>query len=352
MKKKTLIGAIGAAVLIAGCAVTPAYAESSELSDSQLLSLLQQHGVDTTSGLVDSGEAPAEGAASARATTDTPSGEDSQIVEEVYYTADVAVPASSDGDISVKSQFGDIEISLPDPGSDSRSEVSDRVSSFTHGDGSISAPIVRDNGVQVITVISSPDAPETYSYEVGLDGGRLQLEDNGAVSVYAADGSFVGGFAAPWATDNTGAAVPTSYSVSDGVLTQTVEHQNQDVAYPIVADPNYSSGPFTKSTVSAYSASNPGYKVSAWLSASGRVVHVAQPGVFSAQGWGVLKANHPGYVLSGGKDRPTMKQQWDCHIVGGLAEWDSWDLETGRPSNPNWGTRIGTVWPPALICNW
>jgi hypothetical protein len=146
--------------------------------------------------------------------------------------------------------------------------------------------------------------------------------------------------------------VPTSYAVSADRLIQTIDHRSQAIAYPVVADPNYSSGPFTKSTVSAYSASNPGYKVSAWLSASGRAVYLGQPGVFSAMGWGVLRDNHPGYVLSGGQDRPNMKQQWDCHISGGWAEWDSWDLETGRPSNPNWPSRIGTVWPPALICNW
>lgn len=120
----------------------------------------------------------------------------------------------------------------------------------------------------------------------------------------------------------------------------------------MVADPNYSSGVLSKSTVSAYKASNPGYKVSAWLSAGGRTSALSAPWAFSQAGWGILKKNHPGYVLTGGKDRPTMKQQWDCHVAGWFAEWGSFDLETGRASNPNWGSRIGTVWPASLVCNW
>jgi hypothetical protein len=40
-------------------------------------------------------------------------------------------------------------------------------------------------------------------------------------------------------------------------------------------------------------------------------------------------------------DTPAMKQQWDCHVAGswgqdGVSQNQSWDLELGRSSNPNW----------------
>lgn len=57
-----------------------------------------------------------------------------------------------------------------------------------------------------------------------------------------------------------------------------------------------------------------------------------------------------------------MSQQWDCHAVGALPEaiWGNgtWDLETGRPDNPDWGataaeriTSSGS-WAPGKACSW
>jgi len=52
-----------------------------------------------------------------------------------------------------------------------------------------------------------------------------------------------------------------------------------------------------------------------------------------------------------------MLQQWDCHVVGGLLEWGTFDLELGRESNPDWASSIpGRVvdagFVPAAACNW
>ncbi len=49
---------------------------------------------------------------------------------------------------------------------------------------------------------------------------------------------------APWAVDANGISVPASYEVlGDGTVTMHVEHDD-DVAYPVVADPAYTGGGF------------------------------------------------------------------------------------------------------------
>ncbi|MGH3691609.1 MAG: hypothetical protein ACRDT7_15775 [Microbacterium sp.] len=362
MKKafpRWVAGAAAASLCIgAVAAVPPAAASPSSTGAADVLSLLAQHGVDITGAYADEllevdvsarsidGDARLEG-------NELDAESDLAIIEETVYTAEVRVPQASDGAITVDSEFGDIAISLPEAGSGARVPLSDRVSSYAHDDGSTSVPIIRDNGFQILTVVDDQGAPESYSYKVELDGGRMELVDSGAVIVFGAQNEIVGTFDVPWARDDNGASLTTRYTVEGDVLTQIVEHRDAEgVSYPVLADPSYSSGVLSKSTVSSYSASNPGYKVSAWVSAAGRAALLVDSLLFSHEGWKILKANHPGYVLSGGKDRPTMKQQWDCHVTGWVAEWGSFDLETGRSSNPNWVSRIGTVWPASLVCNW
>ena len=57
-------------------------------------------------------------------------------------------------------------------------------------------------------------------------------------------------------------------------------------------------------------------------------------------------------------DKPAMKQQWDCHVVGNWASADpDFDLELGRTSNPDWavdwGPRFSTSGGAlSSICNW
>lgn len=86
-------------------------------------------------------------------------------------------------------------------------------------------------------VIAAETAPTEYRFAFTVDGqpATLRPTDGGGVEVLSATGDIVNSIAPAWATDATGAAVPTSYSVQGDVLVQTVDHRG--AAYPVVADP-------------------------------------------------------------------------------------------------------------------
>ena len=69
---------------------------------------------------------------------------------------------------------------------------------------------VFDSGVQVSTVIQSPRADHSFTYPVTLPvGAHIESTPDGGVIFLAADGTLLGGFAAPWARDAHGSNVAT-----------------------------------------------------------------------------------------------------------------------------------------------
>ncbi len=87
-------------------------------------------------------------------------------------------------------------------------------------------------------VCARPVASEPTQYEYSLslpEGASLEAISDGSVAVVGSDGIVIGLFAAPWAKDATGAAVPTHYEIEGTALTQVVQHGS--AAYPVVADP-------------------------------------------------------------------------------------------------------------------
>ncbi|RKN67327.1 hypothetical protein D7252_06875 [Microbacterium sp. CGR2] len=98
--------------------------------------------------------------------------------------------------------------------------------------------IHEDSTVQVATFISSDEAPTRYDYVLDLpEGVTLSLEGTGAV-LLDVTGHEVGAFASPWAKDANGKDVATHYEVDGATLTQIV-NLDGDIAYPVVADPSY-----------------------------------------------------------------------------------------------------------------
>jgi len=337
---------------------TGAQAQDAGLSDSAILSLLRDNGVTTEPPLFD-GEQPAQtlrpslGDDQVTTLTEEPiASAPEDLLEEVVYTSEVVIPDESAGSIEVSSDQGaDFTFSMPDVGAAQREELAAGIDAFRHDTDVVSVTVTQTNGVQVVTLITDDSAPTTYSYDLELNGGEAVPVESGAILIFDAEGALEGVFEPAWAYDSAGNSVPTRYELDGSTLTQVVEH-DANTSYPVVADPKYTSGVLDKSDVSTYSSKNPGYKVSAWLSAGGRFVLGVDAIAFSTAGWNILKKNHPGYVLHGGKNDPTMKQQWDCHVLGGMLEWGSFDLETGRKSLPNWISRVGTVWPASKVCNW
>lgn len=100
-----------------------------------------------------------------------------------------------------------------------------------------------DSGAQLLTTLSSVEAPTLYAYDIAsTDGSTVALADDGSALVIAPSGEVLLRAEAPWAVDARGAAVPTHYELDGNKLVQVVDHTRGDYAYPIVADPRLDSG--------------------------------------------------------------------------------------------------------------
>jgi hypothetical protein len=99
----------------------------------------------------------------------------------------------------------------------------------TPGDIDSSAVKLRDDGVQVLSVLE-PGVDMPQGAVLRDDGDRLSvaIESEGLVLTLAE-------FNAPWAVDARGDGLPTSYSIDGQTITQHVD--TSDAAFPIVADP-------------------------------------------------------------------------------------------------------------------
>jgi len=98
-------------------------------------------------------------------------------------------------------------------------------------------------GAQLLTTLSSAEAPTTYAYDIAsADGSTVAVADDGSALVIASSGDVLLHAAAPWAVDAAGTNVPTHYEVDGSKLVQVIDHTAGDYAYPIVADPRLDSG--------------------------------------------------------------------------------------------------------------
>ncbi|MFI9230914.1 hypothetical protein [Streptomyces rimosus] len=96
-----------------------------------------------------------------------------------------------------------------------------------------------DGGIRALAVLKDATAPREQRYDMGLPAGaRLAKLDNGAVAAIAKNGTFLGGFATPWAKDANGNPVPTSFRVDGTTLVQSVR-TTDSTAFPVVADPKW-----------------------------------------------------------------------------------------------------------------
>ncbi|MGO2751563.1 MAG: hypothetical protein ACTIA6_16045 [Pseudoclavibacter sp.] len=107
------------------------------------------------------------------------------------------------------------------------------------------API--EDGARISTVIWAEGQEDSLKYAIP-EGMNAQVQEDGSVElsrheiVTTTESSvevtaIVGHVAPAWAIDAEGNHLPTSYSVSEGQLTQAVATEN--AAFPIVADPSW-----------------------------------------------------------------------------------------------------------------
>lgn len=104
--------------------------------------------------------------------------------------------------------------------------------------------IPTETGVQLLTTLSSPDAPVSFSYDItaGADDATVAVADDGSAMVIGPDGDVLLHAASPWAVDAEGTSVPTRYELDGNSLVQIVDHTSGDFAYPILADPRLDQG--------------------------------------------------------------------------------------------------------------
>ncbi|WP_419554174.1 hypothetical protein [Candidatus Poriferisodalis sp.] len=87
-----------------------------------------------------------------------------------------------------------------------------------------------------LLVIDNHEAPTEYRFENAVpEGHTAELQPDGSVRFFDADGNESGGIASPWAIDANGEEVPTRYTLDGTTLIQAIDHEG--AAYPVVADP-------------------------------------------------------------------------------------------------------------------
>ncbi|TDX76658.1 hypothetical protein EDF35_3350 [Rathayibacter sp. PhB151] len=286
------------------------------------------------------------------------------IMEATVDGVELSLPRDPESPIKLTTTGdGTIELLLPFSESAADANVeTDGVVSYDNGNQSTTVPIVKDDGsVQITTLIEDASSPTTYEYGLVLPpGGSASLQDNGAVLLAAETGGYVGIVAPAWATDASGASVPTHYEIGSGILRQVVEHSAADTAYPVIADPW-----FGVNLIDRFAWSKPdhptnhgrGWTISVAVTPMMALVNEL---VASTAGWDELvsriSADNPA-----GTNFPnrSYQLQWQCHSLGkaaiGLSGWlgidqrPTWDLESWRReiSVPEaWGGVIDKH------CNW
>ncbi|MFB7844797.1 hypothetical protein [Microbacterium sp. NPDC056052] len=96
------------------------------------------------------------------------------------------------------------------------------------------------NGVRVLTAISTPEASRTYDYKLSVPSGTTLRENSVGYMLIGPTGASLGQLLSPWAKDANGAKLQTSYSLSGDTLTQIVDLDRKDIAYPVLIDPAWS----------------------------------------------------------------------------------------------------------------
>ncbi len=164
-----------------------------------------------------------------------------EIVATVAGRSSVAIPLNTQDQIRVKLTSGyALEVGLPFAGKAERGfKVVNGVTAFDNQNGSYSSVISKNDGsLQFVTILTDRRAPTRFAYKISMPTGfKASVRGDGSLSISTADSRFVAGVAPAWAADARGVSVPTHFELSGSTLTQVVDHQNKDFAYPVVADP-------------------------------------------------------------------------------------------------------------------
>lgn len=235
-------------------------------------------------------------------------------------------------------------------------KVTAGISSFEQNNGSLTVPIIKDDGsLQVTNIILDSAAPEEFEFDFKGNSDLKLVESSGQVFVLKS-GNFAGALALPWARDALGRVVETHYSVSGTKVKQTVKHQTGNFAYPLVSDPwlgiNLFSSirlgqPMNNQPVVDLDLSSWGWAVYSGLAQGGFIVSpIIGQGILNTAGWD--EAWGKGGLIRAALDKPSQREQFSCHALGALFA-GQWNLEKFRlnRTNGNWGAGVAFH-----HCNW
>jgi len=102
--------------------------------------------------------------------------------------------------------------------------------------------------VRISSVIANAEQTQDFTYNFG-EGVSVEVQEDGSAIALMEDidasndgahvETVVATIAAPWAVDAAGDDVATEYVAEGATLTQVVHHQDENVEYPVVADPTF-----------------------------------------------------------------------------------------------------------------
>jgi len=239
---------------------------------------------------------------------------------------------------------GDVTVGITLPYSDVAGDAQklvDGVVYHDNGNGSVTVPVVREEGlVQIATVIEASSAPTEYAYEFSVEGGASLFVEDGTALVRSASGDLVTIVTPASAKDANGVDVPTRYVVNGARLTQVVEHSDT-YDYPIVAAPAASQMLFTSANVDTWNGQPRVNLMPGWWTYA-----IAAP-LMDLEGWNEAVGQWGATVRNALTSKTTMRQQFSCHAYGSWFAGE-WNLEKARPTR----TVDWTYGVAIHRCNW
>lgn len=164
-------------------------------------------------------------------------------VEPELLAGDVVVPVDPEQSIVISAaaqEDAPLSVALPAEVELEHATVADNgtiVYEAVDGGADVAVQVLDDASVRIMTVIPDASASRECTYDLAIPADAVVTErEDGSMLFTTADGDWLGGVAAPWATDANGSAVPTRYRVEGSALVQEVDFTSA-TDFPVVADP-------------------------------------------------------------------------------------------------------------------
>lgn len=243
----------------------------------------------------------------------------------------VLLPADTGGEVKLTGAGGQrISFAFPHASTKGAREASKGLSIYDNADGTLTVPIVKTGGsVQVVSIIEDPTAPTRLDFIFDLPDGASISVTGGSAVITDSEGKWLAGVLPPLAVDADNNAVSTRLEVRGRVVTQVVDHLTAEPEYPVTASATAASQLISKVTRIADWNNQARYSV--YRTAAGKnLAGAPAQTILQTYGWPQAVALAPS-----GFNTTSIHQQFDCHTVFARAK-DPWNLEKGRPQNPNW----------------